>query len=54
MENLVEVVTKELDFQLQTPFLLYRSALQLWAIGCRRVPSHHAVGMTADLKTIKI
>ena len=25
MDNLVEPVTKELDFQLQTPFLLYRN-----------------------------
>ena len=25
MDNLVEPVTKDLDFQLQTPFLLYRS-----------------------------
>ena len=25
MDNLVEPVTKDLDFQLQTPFLLYRN-----------------------------
>ena len=25
MDNLIEPVTKDLDFQLQTPFLLYRN-----------------------------
>ena len=28
--NLVEPVTKELDFQLQTPFLLYKTKVSKW------------------------
>lgn len=34
MENLTEPITKELDFQLQDPFLLYRNARRKSDVAC--------------------